>query len=213
MQPGTGKAVWILGKRLGWRRLPGLLWRLVRAEQRGEPFRHLPPPENDKERLSRQQIGPGIILYKELKKLVTQEQAMDIAQEAIIAGAIAFLKRSIGPLKREKLSKLNEEERRAFVEEKGARFFNATMQWDVITGDEVSFTVVSCRFPRLCQEAGVPELAPAFCQGDATFFGSVEPGVSLERPQTIATGAQSCLFSLKWSEEAKALEASSSTDK
>ncbi len=50
----------------------------------------------------------------------------------------------------------------------------------------------------LCAAAGVPELAPVFCAGDAHFFGTVEPDVLLERPQMIAEGAETCRFRLYW---------------
>jgi hypothetical protein len=198
MQPGSGKAILILFRELGFWKAVITLFRLVKAESKGEPFGHLDPADSEEERLSRKQIGPGIILYKELRKVVSQERAIDIAEQAIIAGAIAFLKRSIGPLRKDKLESLNDTQRRAFVEEKGKRFFNATITWDTIEPTKVAFTVTSCRFPRLCKDAGVPELAPSFCRGDATFFGNVEPNVQLDRPQMISTGAPTCQFALQW---------------
>ena len=80
---------------------------------------------------------------------------------------------------------------------RGERFFNATIRWEEVTADEVRFTVLRCRFPGLCEAAGVPELAPVFCEGDAVFFGQVEPDVELQRSQTIAGGAESCPFVLR----------------
>jgi Amt family ammonium transporter len=49
-------------------------------------------------------------------------------------------------------------------------------------------------------EAGVPELAPVFCKGDARFFGTVEPDVELIRPTMIATGGARCDFTLRFAE-------------
>lgn len=198
MQPGALQAVKILVRGLGLFRALGVIWRLTRRQGRGEPFHELPPPDSEEERLSREQIGPGLILYDELCKVVSEEEARAMTRDAVISGAIAFLRKSIGPLRARDLKAMDETQREAFVQERGKRFFNATMRWDKIEHDEVRFTVTSCRFPRLCREAGFPQLAPLFCEGDATFFGSVEPNVTLERPHTIAGGAKSCPFTLRW---------------
>ncbi len=45
---------------------------------------------------------------------------------------------------------------------------------------------------------GASELAPLFCDVDEAFFGAVEAGVALHRPHTIAGGAQTCPFTLRW---------------
>ena len=72
-----------------------------------------------------------------------------------------------------------------------------------VSRDEVEeaaafFRVTFCRFPRMCAEAGVPELAPVFCAVDAHFFGGVERSIALDRPETLAAGGGSCPFSLRW---------------
>jgi hypothetical protein len=62
----------------------------------------------------------------------------------------------------------------------------------------VKFTISRCRLVELVLQAGKPELAPLFCQGDARFFGSVEPDVELLRPDTIARGGASCPFTIQF---------------
>jgi hypothetical protein len=180
------------------------LWRALRVglavdrgTKRGEPFLELPPPDCEKERLSRAQIGPAILLYRALEAEAGRAQAMKSTEVIAAAGAVAFLKRTIGELRRPALLAMRPEEREAFVRRQGAQFFNATIRWDLITPDEVRFTVERCRFPRLCEAAGTPELAPVFCKGDATFFGETVPHVTMERAQTIAEGGDCCPFVLK----------------
>ncbi len=191
--------------RVLWRRLG--LWRALRvgmalqkAERRGEPFADLPPATDEKERGSRAQAGPAILLFRALKT-TGYVQALELTSEAIEAGAIAFLSQSIGPIRREELEALSPAEREAWVQDVGAKFPNAEVRWDEVSGEAVRFTVTSCRFVRLCHEVGAPELAPLFCKGDATFFGGVQKGVELVRPSTLASGGAHCDFNLQWIEE------------
>jgi hypothetical protein len=172
------------------------------ASQRGqgEPFGHLPPPDCDEELKSRDQIGPAILLYRALQKLgKTKPEALQITQAIVVEDGIRFLRRNLGTISPAKMAQLAPSERQQFVESRGKRFFNATIRWDRIEADEVQFTVTACRFPRLCEETGVPELATAFCMVDAAYFGNVEPGVTLDRSETIAEGASTCPFILRQS--------------
>jgi hypothetical protein len=72
------------------------------------------------------------------------------------------------------------------------------MVWGDINATGLSFTVTRCRFPAICATAGVPELSPVFCAGDAKFFGTIEPEVELLRGTTIAEGAGSCGFEIRF---------------
>lgn len=146
-----------------------------RLQRRGEPFGALPPPANDREAKSRAQIGPAILLYRSLPR-----DALRITEEIVVASARAFLRKTIGPI--EKV-----DARRA-----GEAFFNATLRWIRVAPEEVRFDVVACHFPVLCRAAGVPELAPVFCRGDAGFFR--DQGLRFERTTTIAEGAPLCDF-------------------
>jgi len=173
--------------------------RLNRLTRQGEPFAHLPTPDCEEERLSREQCGPAIVLYKTLIPLLGQDRALQVTEAGATAGAVAFLKQTIGPLRRAELAAMSEEQREAFIKERGAMFFNATIVWDRVTPEEVRFTVQRCRFPRLCQAAGAEELAPVFCKGDAVFFAQADPPIILERAHTIAEGGDTCPFILKLS--------------
>jgi len=168
--------------------------RLQRQRFAGEPFDDLPPPEDEDERLSREQIAPAIVLYRQLRRDVSQNRAYEITERVVVEASVHFLARTIGRLPREKLIEMGEDEREEFVRARGSDFFNATIEWDRISRDAVEFTVTHCAFPELCEEAGVPELAPVFCEGDREFFGGVESDVELERPHTIAQGGPDCPF-------------------
>lgn len=164
--------------------------RVALAVRRGpDPFGHLPPPEDDREKRSRAQIAPAILLYRELRKHTPE--ALRIAEEIIVAGARTFLRKQVGAVRPRRLERMSSEARRRWVEKTGEAFFNATIEWKRIDAREVRFDVTACRFPALCRAAGVPELAPAFCRGDALFF---RRGVAFERTRTIAEGAKLCDF-------------------
>lgn len=201
LDPNERIAAPILLRELGvWGAL--LVGRRIRRRQRaGEPFQLLAPPATEEERLSRDQIGPAILLYRELRERIGREEALRITEVVVVEAALIFLRETIGPLRRAELEALDEESKQAFVKERGRRFFNATVQWDEVSGERVRFTVKHCKFPPLCVAAGVPELAPLFCRADARYFGSVEPDVTLTRNQTIAEGAPTCPFLLEWSRE------------
>lgn len=169
-----------------------------RRQKKGDPFSHLEPPSTDEDRLSREQIGPAILLYQELLKVVDGDSAWRVTEEIVVEAACVFLRQSIGELRRDELATLDATGRERFVQERGRKFFNATVTWEEISGERVHFTVTHCKFPPLCVAAGVPELAPIFCKGDARYFGTIEPDVELKRPHTIAEGASTCAFRLGW---------------
>lgn len=160
----------------------------------GAPFDDLPAPEDDDERKSREQIGPAIVLYRQLVDEHDRERALAIIERVIVEASVVFLTRSVGRLRRDELLAMDDAERETFVRNKSEHFANATLTWDHIDADSVAFTVTHCHFPPLCEATGVPELAPLFCKGDAEFFGGVEDDVDLERPHTIAEGADTCPF-------------------
>lgn len=175
--------------------------RIRRRERAGEPFAALPGPADERERLSREQIGPAVLLYQELARVAGSERALAITEEVVVEAAVIFLTRTIGPLRRSDIEGMSEDEKEVFAKERGERFFNATVDWKRIATDRVEFDVVACQFPRLCRELGVPELAPVFCRGDERFFGGIEPDVRLERSQTIAGGASHCPFTIRFAEK------------
>lgn len=176
-------------------------WRIEREAAKGKPWESLPKPENRDEALSREQIAPAILLYLALKERGDQEFAIDVVRQTAIAGGVAFLKKSIGIIDREAFRAQTEAETEEWVNDVAGKFFNADIAFDVVSADEVQFTVSRCRFPELCRAVGVPELSPVFCETDEAFFGSVQPGVTLTREETIARGGTKCPFQLTWDDK------------
>ena len=191
----------VLIRHLGWFRAVRIGLGLTGAQRRGAPFQHLPSPDSWKERGSREQAGSAILLYRALLKVLPPEQALHVTTEVVEAGGVAFLTQSIGLLNRNLIEQMSEEERRAFSVDRSARFPNATLSWDEISTERVAFTVHKCRLLELAVEAGHPELAPAFCSGDAKFFGQTLPDVTLTRPATLASGDPHCTFIIKWKDD------------
>lgn len=179
---------------------------MQRKVARGEPFGDLPPPNDAREAGSREQAGPALVLYETLREHVFEAEALSITAEVVEEGAVVFLGRTLGSLRQADLSRLNDADRRKFVEDKGSRFPNAVPVWDEVSPDRVRFTVHACRLVELVVQAGRPELAPLFCQGDARFFGTVEPDVELIRPHTIAGGAASCPFTIQFKSAARSAD-------
>lgn len=176
--------------------------RIAAAERRGEPFGSLQAPDSDDERLSREQIGPAVLLYRALLDMgYPVGRALEVTEKAVIEGALVFLRQSIGRIDRASIEAMSHEEREEFARSRGEKFFNATVRWESIDERAVEFTVTHCRFPGLCEAVGHPELAPLFCKGDAKFFGTVEPDVELIRPHMIATGGPDCPFRIQFADD------------
>ena len=186
----------ILVREIGWKNT----WRVVRhmsaQKKAGEPYGALPAADSERERLSREQIEPAILLYKALRTYCPQE-ALSVTERIVVDDGIRFLRRSLGVISPTKLASLSPGQRKTFAESKAKKFFNASIRWDRIETDHIHFTVTACRFPPLCKAVGVPEISPFFCAVDSQYFGSVEENVLLERSQTIASGASDCPFTLR----------------
>ena len=162
----------------------------------GDPFAHLEPPGDERERLSRDQATLAIRLYRALLERYSPERSLVVAGHVIEAGAVQHLTKTLGDLDVRAFASLGQDERVSKVQGWIASFFTATARLDEIHDDRVSFTVTACALARLCSEAGHPELAPAFCRGDALFFAAQSPPVELERPHTLAEGGNDCPFRL-----------------
>ena len=187
----------LLFKELGILKLALLSLHMVALELKGEPFRALPQATAEGDIFSRKQIGPAIVLYKALRKLYSQERSLQISETIIIDSTLIFLRQAIGDINRKRVESMDESERQSWLSQIAAQFLNATIRWNSIGLSSLSFTITHCYFPKMCKDTGVPELAPIFCKGDAVYFGEEQEGVSLNRPHTIALGAQDCLFEME----------------
>ncbi|MCB9479635.1 MAG: L-2-amino-thiazoline-4-carboxylic acid hydrolase [Deltaproteobacteria bacterium] len=187
----------ILRRRLGWGRMLGTAANLTWRQMRGEPWRGLPKPEDDKERLSRQQSGPAVLLYRALCRQVGREQALEITREVVIDATQIFLREQIPVLDPDELLRWEEPKRLAFLRGLTDRFFNADTANHRVGDNRVSFFVTRCRFPELMLAVGHPELAPLYCEGDGIFFEREQPRVRFLRTRTLAADQESCDFSFE----------------
>lgn len=199
---GSWSAVKVLAHRLGVLETLRVGVMVARALRRGEPFAHLGPPTDARDRESRAQAAPALALYRALRAR-GRSDAREIVAEVVEAAAVVFLARTIGPIRRATLAAMSEPERERWVRERAARFPNAEPTFDAVGPEGVRFRVSACRFVALCHAAGAPELAPVFCRGDARYFGTVEPDVVLERPHTLAEGGPDCPFTIRFRDPAR----------
>lgn len=189
----------LLLSRLGPLRALRVVIACGRRLARGEPFAHLPPAADDRERDSRAQAAPVIVLFRALEALAVPD-ALGLVGEVVELGAIRFLGKSIGPIRRDALAAMDDAARRRWVDERARRFPNAVPNFEAVGPDEVRFRIHDCRFVSLAAAAGQPALAAVFCRGDARYFGQVERGVVLERPHTLAGGGPDCPFTLRFAD-------------
>lgn len=191
----TRAALRILRHRLGFFRTLPILARVAIAQLRGAPWKRLPPAADEKERLSRREIGGAVLLHQALSRHLSADAARGILSEIIVEGAMVSFDYLLDPLTPATLRARPEEERRRLVLQNLARFPNADARLDEAAPDRLAFTVTHCRFPVLLAAVGHPELAPLFCAGDKRYFEE-RLGVDFNRPHTIADGAANCPFLL-----------------
>ena len=187
----------LLKQELGVFGLCAVAVHMILLQLRGEPFRNLPKAKDKGDIFSRRQIGPAIVLYKALRKIHTEERSLAIAEKIVIDSTLIFLRKAVGAISQSRINAMNDVQKQNWLSRIAGQFLNATIRWNHIKVTELSFTITHCHFPVLCRKAGVPELAPIFCKGDAVYFGQEQEGVKLTRPHTIATGSKDCLFEME----------------
>jgi hypothetical protein len=198
--PEERAALRVLVEELGWLGALRVGASVQVASLRGQPFGDLPRATDRKERGSRDQAGPAILLFRALAPRVGEAEARRITGRAVEVGAIAFLSRTLGRLDRDAIDRMDEAERARWAKAKADAFPNAEVVWKEVGRQRVVFEVTSCRLVELVAHAGHPDLAVLFCAGDARYFGEVEPGTELVRPTTIASGGDRCRFTIQATE-------------
>lgn len=196
VQLPMGWAAWrFLRRTLGLRTALCITVRLAWRKMGGGPWQGLPAPADEKECLSRIEIGDAILLYRLLRRRVDQAKAMEVLRGVVAVAAEISFDYLLDPLTPEALAALGVDAQRAYVEQNIARFPNADSVVDEVGPDAIAFRVVHCRFPGLVAAVGHTELAPLFCSADRDYFES-RLGVAFARPHTIAEGACECPFRL-----------------
>ena len=191
----SGAPLRVLTESLGYVRTLRLVAGVAKRRLLERPFKSLGRAQDRRERLSRQQALGAILLYRELK-VREPERALDLIFRVVEAGAVGHLRKTLGRLRGDALAQLDHPSRLRKVQGWIDRFFTATAQLNEVTDTKVEFTVTACALVRLSHAAGHPELAPAFCRGDAAYFASLSPPIKLERVTTLAEGGERCPFVL-----------------
>jgi hypothetical protein len=190
----------VLFGELGIRVTLGLLPELKRRERQGAPWMGLGEPSSEAEKWSREQIGPAIALYQVLRDREVANP-LDVIRKVILGSTVPWMKWAIGTISPVHYRAMTPGERLAWIEGKTSGFFNMELT-DLAAHEEgASFRVVKCFFPGLCAQAGVPEMAPLFCEVDAMYFGGVQKGIELDRKETLAQGGTHCGFAFRWTGE------------
>ena len=193
----TWHALTLLRKSLGSRVLIQVGFSILWLRLLGKPFKDLPKATSREEIFSRRQVGPAIVLYLALRKRFSVEDALAAVKPIIVESTLIFLTQAVGPINQSHIRTLSESERQSWLQVVAGQFLNATIRWNKVASEQVSFTITQCYFPGLCRDAGVQELAPLFCAGDAVYFSETQEGVNLVRPTTIAGGDKECLFEME----------------
>lgn len=152
------------------------------------------PARDPKDAGTRAQLGDAVALYRALLDHLPRDHAARVAATVIEAAAIAFLRGSLPVLDEQAIVAMNPSDRERLVSSLLDTFPNTDWVLDGPSDTAIHCKIVRCRFPELLHELGHPELAPAFCAGDIAYFQRYQPGISLERPCTIAAGGDRCDF-------------------
>jgi predicted ArsR family transcriptional regulator len=176
----------LLRRRLGTTGMLRVLGAVAWGRVQGEPWRSLGPACDERDRLSRRQIGDLVLLDRAVTALAGAEVAREIAREAVLAGALPFLDALIPPLSATRLAEAAEALTRCF--------FNAEGSTAQTGHDTFRFEVARCRFVELLGRVGAAHLAPLFCEADRAFFDSGARPLALRRSRTLADGAPTCDF-------------------
>lgn len=190
---------------LAWRKLRralpvqqslAVLWDVVRMQVRGEPFSHLGPPEDERDRLSRRQIGPAILLYRALRLRVDADQALALTREVVLAAGVVFLEALLADVDPREADPATEP--RTKLESLSERFFNAEGTLTVEDTRKARFDVSRCRFVELLDAADARILGPILCEVDASYFRQEFTTLRLHRSETRMQNAKSCDFRFDW---------------
>src|SRR5262249_21793245 len=130
-----------LRRRLGAARMLRVLGSVAWARMQGEPWQELGPAVDERDRLSRRQAGDLVLLDRAVRALAGAEVALEVAREAVLAGALPFLDALIPPLSADALGEA--------AKTLTSHFFNAEGNTFQKNWNTFHFEVSRCRFVEL----------------------------------------------------------------
>lgn len=190
---------------LAWRKLRralpvqqalAVLWDVMRMQVRGEPFSHLGHPEDERDRLSRRQIGPAILLYRSLRMRVDADQALALTREVVLSSGVVFLEALLADVDPREAAPTEDPKRK--LESLAERFFNAEGELVLLGERSASFDVCRCRFVELLDAADARILGPLLCEVDASYFRQEFTTLRLSRTTTRMQNGERCDFRFTW---------------
>jgi len=174
-------------RRLSFRDTVRVMLLVGRDKLRGEPFAHLGPPRDERDRLSRRQCGDLVLLDRALRRIADAETALAIARQTAHAGAVPFLDAMLPDLDAARLRAVAPTLVGSFFNAEGLARINEERR-------ELTFTVERCRFVELLREVDAPHLTPLLCEADDVYFGRQRRPIRMTRTQTLGTGGDCCDF-------------------
>lgn len=196
----SASALSIMWSLLGRMTTMTVLIDMARRQLVGEPWKGMPPAEDEKERASREQAGQAVLLYRALKRRYGRDHALKVTGKIILDGSLIFLQSRVPLIKPDLLRKMDSDQQKDFLVNITDRFFNADAGSMEVTDSSFRYRITRCRFPELLAKAGHEELAPLFCAGDKVFFENSQPYIKFDRPVTLAENQEPCDFRFELSE-------------
>lgn len=178
---------------------------VVRRQALGpDPLKPLGPddPDDIEDWLARRQLRP--LLW--LDAALVEDLQLDDATRHRVLGAVvsatgaAFLGALFPAITPDSWQKATVDQRESLVRRTFRRFGNIAEADVHIREDGVAFDVHRCRFHRMVNTLGRPDLAPLFCEADGVFFSRPGTNYAFSRSTTRAGGGEMCDFDLTWKE-------------
>lgn len=179
-----------------------------KRKKKGEPWKGLDAPKDQKDVDSRALIGDAIVIYRALLERMDKDEALKVVKKTIQESAIMQLYSLIPKIKREKILSIakSKEEREKILTDIVEKFPNT--DWELVEASETKFAyrILRCRLVELVNQTGHPELSDAFCPGDAIYFERYQPEIAFSRPKTIGYGDDCCEFIFELNEQTSEIE-------
>ncbi len=172
-----------------------VLAEVIRDKALDPPFAALPAPRDDREKLARSQAEVPLLLYRALRRSMSEAAALGLTWQIVERGAWRTLASMLDSLDLSTYARLDLRQRIVLVQDLLGRFPNIDALVDFAEPTRVGFTVTHCTFAHLMKAVNTPELAPLFCRIDEAYFAS--RNIRLGRTSTIASGGASCPFRLE----------------
>lgn len=178
------------------RALARVVWRSLFSK----PMRALPKAQDEKDRFTRRQLEPVLVLQDALEQDLglPKARSLEILEKVVSQSGARFIEKTIELPERASWERMDQAQRDGLVERIMARFENAQTRMVRAPTAEVAFDVQMCHFVRLTKALGRTELAPFFCKADSVYFQRPGLPVLLDRKRTIASGDAECDFRFRF---------------